>query len=649
MPRTAIAAMAPLVRAAALFLCAVFALLCLAKARLIGDGMEYLTMAQGFVAHGSPELRRSDVDAIKAMPPPALKRGGLPVDMLERTYQRVAHEGAIEGGYARAKDGGVYAIHFWLYSLLAAPFYALASQLGQNPFMALVALNLAMLAASAWALRRWLPRTGLPELGIAALMGPLYYTVWIGPEVMAGCCVLLATLAALRRDLPMTVLLAGLGATQNPSIAGLIPAAGAYALLYRCVPSSALFPPAPRPPHPLRGALLVAAGCAAASLPFLYNQALFGMPSIISRYYFDPGLVTPERLFSFLFDLNQGLIIGLPALLSCAAIVLLGAGPEQRRRWLLHLGIAVLLMLGMALPTLAAGNWNSGALFIPRYAYWTSMPILAVCIAGLVRLDTRRRWIALILAVVLQGLAGWQAYRGRTPAFIAHGRVAGFVLDHAPRWYNPDPEIFLERARHHDGIMRPEDVVIHRGPAGPTKLMRYWSNLDDSGGLCAPGTHLDAGHMVTLASGWRYYNAPLRCVSGEAPAMRIGVGPGMPSILGEGWSGIEGGAVWTNGPRSSLRLQLAPGRRLRHIGLEGRYFDGVRATRLAIGGTDLGEVVLGRGPLAVPESAAAGSVLELRLEHALPPRSAQAQDQRALGFFLRGVILEFAPVDAPRR
>jgi len=633
--------MAPLARAAAIVLCAVFALLCLSKARLIGDGMEYLTMAQGFVAHGSPELRPSDVEAIRTMPAQALKRGGLPVDLLERTHARVAHEGAIEGGYARGRDGGVYAIHFWLYSLLAAPFYLLASLLGQNPFMSLVALNIAILAAGAWLLRAWLPRAGLPEFGLVALMGPLYYTIWIGPEVMAGCCVLLAVLAALRRDLPMAVLLAGLGATQNPSIAGLIPAAGAYALLYRCFPSAALLAPAERAPRPLRGALLVLAGMIAAVLPFLWNQSVFGMPSIISRYYFDLSLVTPERLFSFLFDLNQGLVVGLPALLSSAAIVLLGAGRGRRRIWLLHLGIATLLMLGMALPTLAASNWNSGALFVSRYAYWTSMPILAVCIAALVRLDARSRWLALVLAVLLQGLAGWQAYRGRTPAFIAQGRLAELVLDHAPRWYNPDPEIFLERERHHDGVMRSEDVVIHRGPHGPSKLMRYWSNLDDSGGLCTPGAHLEAGHVATLASGWRYYNAPLRCAAGPAPAMRIAVGPGMPPILGSGWSGIEGSAVWTDGPRSSLRIVVPEGRRLRHIGLEGRYFDGVRATRVRLDGVDLGEIVLGRGPLALPAPAGAGQVLELGLEHRLPPVSIGARDRRALGFLLQGVLLEF--------
>ncbi|MCC2974514.1 hypothetical protein [Massilia sp. IC2-476] len=645
MPRIALATSTAIMRKAAsigaAFLFAVFAVLCLSKARLIGDGMEYLTMAQGFVAHASPELRQSDVDAIGAMPPGALTRGGLPPQLLADTYRRVAHDTPIDGGYARARDGSVHAIHFWLYSLLAAPFYAVVTLLGKNPFMALVALNLAILAAGACCLRAWLPGTRLPELGLAALLGPLYYTVWIGPEVMAGVCVLLATLAALRRDPALAVLLAGLGASQNPSIAGLIPASAAYVLLLRRFPATALFAPRERGAQRWRAILLVTAGVVLAALPFVHNQALFGMPSIISRYYFDLALVTPDRLFSFLFDLNQGLVIGLPGLLSCAAIVALRLDPVRRRAWLLHLGLAILLMLGMALPTLAATNWNSGALYLSRYAYWTSMPILAVCLAGLVRLDARTRVLALVLAIVLQGLAGWQAYRGRTPAFIAQGRLASWVLDHAPQLYNPDPEIFLERERRSDGSMDYDDVVIHSGPDGPTKLMRFWSNPRD-GDLCEPGMQLAADGVVTLASGWRYYNAPLRCEP-ATPGLRIVVGPSMPPILERGWSSIEGGAVWTDGPRSTLRIALPQGRRVRYLGLDGHYVEGVRASRLRVNGIDLGEQVLGRGPLALPAAAAGAALLEITLEHRLPARPANAPDQRALGFFLRGVLVEFEP------
>ncbi|MGH8856406.1 MAG: hypothetical protein ACREWI_19260, partial [Telluria sp.] len=367
-----------------------------------------------------------------------------------------------------------------------------------------------------------------------------YYTVWAGPEVMAGCCVLLATLAMLRRDPALAVALAGLGATQNPSIAGLIPAAAAYAALYRWFPSASMWAAAPRPRSRLLNGALVIAGIAAACLPYLHNQLLFGVPSIIGRYYTDVGFVTPERMFSFLFDLNQGLVVGFPALLSCAVIIMVKLDRARRRAWLVHFGIAPLLMLGLALPTLAAGNWNSGAIIVSRYAYWTAMPILAVCLAGLVRLDPRSRVLALVLAVLLQGLGAWQAYRSSVPAFISHGRVATWVLDHAPRWYNPDAEIFLKRERRREDLLTHDQVVLHQGPQGPTKLMRFWSNPLDSGGLCPPGAHLAADNVVTLASGWRYFNAPLRCDPGAGPGLRIEVARDMPPILGSGWSVVEG-------------------------------------------------------------------------------------------------------------
>jgi len=607
----------------------VFAILCLAKARIIGDGLEYLAMTQGFAAHGSPDLRRSDVKDFRAMPPAALERGRLRPEVLDGALDRTLRGGTIDAGFVRARDGSVQAIHFWMYSLLAVPFYWLVTALGQNPWMALVALNLAFLGFTAWRLR-----AGMPELALLVLMGPLYYTVWIGPEVMAGCCVLLACLGLLRRDLAAAVAFAGLGATQNPSIAGLILAAPCYALLYRLFPAS-VFDAAPRRPRWARVALL-AAGIGAAFLPYLHNQSKFGMPSIIARYYNDMALATPERLFSFLFDLNQGMLIGFPALLSCAAIVVWHIEPGRRRSWCLHAILACLLAIGLALPTLTATNWNSGSLIVSRYGYWTSMPLLAVCLAGLVRLDTRTRWLALTAAVLLQAASSWQAWHTRPPPFLVHGRIAAWVLDHAPRWYNPDPEIFLERTLHREQIPTPEQVLLHTGSQGTTKVMRFWSNHGDTGGLCAPGSWLAADHVTTLVSGWRYYNAPLRCVSGPAPGLRYGVGQSGLS-LGDGWWNVEGAAVWTEGARSTLRLTLPPGRKVARIALEGNYYDGVKRTRLAINGEALGDVMLGPRPITAP--AASGEVLDITLEHTLPQAP---PGERRLGFFLHAVYVEFA-------
>ncbi|MCD2516569.1 hypothetical protein LQ564_09630 [Massilia sp. G4R7] len=637
MPRFAFLRPAPLARIAVLLLCAAFALLCLARARLIGDGMEYLAMAQGFVVHGSPDLRRADVAALQAMPPKALARGGLEPRMLDDAIGRIERDGVIVHGFARAVDGGIHAVHFWMYSLLAAPFYALVAALGQNPFMAPVLLNLAIAACGAWCIRRWFPRAGLPELGLFALMGPLYYTVWIGPEVMAGCCVLLAVLAALRRDLPLCVALAGLGATQNPSIAGLIPAAGAYALLYRWAPALVPFPDLAAASGRLRGAALSVGGLLLAVLPYVHNQAVFGMPSIISHYYTDVGLIRPERLFSFLFDLNQGLLIGFPALLSCIALVVLAG---RRRTWLPHLAIALLLALGMALPTLAAANWSSGAIVVARYAYWTSMPVLAVCLAAMTQWEARRRWLALGLALLLQAAATWNAFPSRRAPTL-HTHAATWVLGHAPHLYNPDPEIFLERERRREDPVTPDQVVVHRGPAGPTKLMRFWSNGGDDGGLCASGAHLEADHVKTLASGWRYYSGPLRCAPGASPFLHIAITPDTASMLLEGWPASTGPVVWNTGRHAALRIEVPPGRRPALLGLRGYYHHPVRRSRVSINGVDLGVVALGQAPLVLPASLQDARVLEIRFEHTREPRPA-VPGEPPLGFFLHGVDIELA-------
>ena len=162
------------------------------------------------------------------------------------------------------------------------------------------------------------------------------------------------------------------------------------------------------------------------------------------------------------------------------------------------------------------------------------------------------------------------------------------------------------------------------------------------GGLCAPGTHLAADSVVTLDSGWRYYDAPLRCAPRAAPVMRLGIGPAMPAILGEGWSVVQGGAVWNEGPRATLRIALPPGRQARAIGFDGYYHHGVRRSRVSINGVDLGTAALGRAPLALPASLGGAGVLEVTIVHTAAPRPASASDTRALGFLLQAVQVEFA-------
>jgi hypothetical protein len=226
--------------------------------------------------------------------------------------------------------------------------------------------------------------------------------------------------------------------------------------------------------------------------------------------------------------------------------------------------------------------------------------------------------------------------------------VAQRVLDRAPQFYNPDPEIFLKRELHKELLLTNDEVVVHQGLRGPTKLMRHWTNTSGTAGLCAPGTLLKADDVVTLASGWRYYNGALRCEPGREPGLvwTIGASPDAIKILVSGWSNNEGTGVWSDGKRSLLRLPIPEGRDAVALALLGGYYDTVKETEMSINGIPVGTVILGRARIPVPAAARASRVLEVELVHprpGIPAGAGSSSDARQLGFFLRSAYVELAP------
>ena len=54
--------------------------------------------------------------------------------------------------------------------------------------------------------------------------------------------------------------------------------------------------------------------------------------------------------------------------------------------------------------------------------------------------------------------------------------AARFALDHAPTWYNPEPEIFFERRSHGDGNMDIRSVQTWPEHGVPTKVLFHANN-----------------------------------------------------------------------------------------------------------------------------------------------------------------------------
>lgn len=613
------------------------------KPQIDGDGPEYVMMAHAFYRHATPEIRPSDIAEITALPGSQARTNGLPTELLAEVPQKLGQSGALFAGFASGGVGGIQAIHFWMYSLLATPFHAMALFLGLNPALAFAALNFLIVVLTAGCILRWLPKTGLTEFVILALLGPVFYLRWTGPEIFSACCVLLATLAMIRRDAALAIFLAGFGATQNPAIAGLILAAGASWGLFALRPQWALRhkPKTTR----TRNTVLGIAGIVLAALPYVHNEIVFGMPSIIAANFTDPHVVSWERLSSLFLDLNQGLVAGFPGLVLGAVLLAALLGKTFRLRWLAYAAAACCLTCGLAFPSLAAVNWNNGYIVVLRYAYWAVMPVVAVCLIGLGQLSAGRRRAVLAGVVVCQALTMWQAHWPRGSSYLEHSRLADWVLDHAPRLYHPDPEVFFERETHKEQELARDRVIVHQGANGPTKLMRSWLNTDDSGGVCPPQqVLLSAGTGTAL--GWDYFDAPFECGQAKrqgADWILGAAGSGQAALLKEGWSGLEPTGVWTEGGRSVLTIALPPGKGFRRLGIDGVYFRPGTMTDLTINGVHLGPVRLGAGPIAIPPSVQHAAALTIVLLHRHPVSPASlgmSDDKRPLAFFLRRIHLD---------
>lgn len=276
------------------------------------------------------------------------------------------------------------------------------------------------------------------------------------------------------------------------------------------------------------------------------------------------------------------------------------------------------LVMVLAVPALTAVNWNSGNVVMLRYAYWAAMPVAAIGLVLLGRVTLPRQLAALLLIGLLQGFAMWQ---GKWPhdQFLDHGGLAEWTLRHAPARYQPDPEIFFERTAHEEAPLSADRVVVYRGPDGPTKVMRRWSNRSNTGGVCPPGTEL-TGPSAEV-NGWEYYDAPFACTTpvSPRPAWAVGKGDqGLADVTAAGWSQAEATGIWSDGKRSVLRLPVPPGFAADRIGIEGYYFQPNTTTTVRINGQDLGQLRLGAGPIRLSPSASRDGLLTIELRHEAP-------------------------------
>ena len=600
-----------------------------------GDFEEYALMTIALASHASPDIRLPDIQLAKQL----LPNFAAPLVVLEQGMRE--NRDVPRPGFYRGRERAVYAIHFFAYSALAAAPFRLLQAIGAPPFKCFQFVNLALVFVLGLAMYRLFGSGRKAMLGVAffLLCGGWLYLNWSSPECMSAAALLAAVILYLTGAPLAGGLLAGVASMQNPPIVLFC----AFAPLLRwCVawqPGAGL---AANLKAGLQPRYLLGIGATAGlfAFPVLFNLWHFGVPNIIAKVSTSVELVSLNRLHSFFFDLNQGMIIGVPGLLAALALWGWRRQPgSSRLRSLALLGAASAFAVALAVPALAAQNWNSLAAGMMRYAFWGAMPFLFVF---LWRLHLSVRWPAALVIGVLAVQTGCLVYAG-TYHTLEFSPLARYTLEHAPGWYNPDAEIFHERLEQRERYFEPERTYAYTLNGAAIKTLYNLRNLAAEARLCGAGRALGPDNEVVDGDQqWRYINGAVKCMSalslavGE-PALQLASGWSVPEQHGGEWDG-----VWSDAGRSSLAITFDPEQKPSYLSLQGRYFDGNKRTRVTINGVDMGWQDLALMPLlALPgPGARLASPLVVELEYDAPhSASASESDKRRLAFFLQNVTV----------
>lgn len=446
-----------MVRAQALLVAGALAVCLIAGSppRLVGDGREYLAQAIEFASFHGPAFRPADIPHLQAE--------------LARFDPTLANWDIWSSTIGDDNRGRAF-LHFWFYSLLAAPGIWLTDAVGASPTFAFTGLNVLLLGIALWVV--------FPRVGTAACVllfaGPIVW--WIDKahtEVFTFA--LVAITFALMRDRPWCSMVAGgLAATQNPPIAILVPIVFAVAVQ--------------RDRGALRDRRVVAGAAVGLALSLLhpiYTYTHYGRLSLLLEQT-RSGTPTFQLFSAVVFDPSVGLIGNYPLYLVVVAAGLLVLVRHHR---------ADAMLTDVVVPTIAAAVFlfsfsrttnvhHGGTPGLSRYALWLiplTIPLLSALHKSAGAPWRRALWSAAAVSALISVFAFHPAVRqnSREPTWLAT-----FLWSRFPSWNNPLPEVFTETQLHID------EPRVPVATPGCEKILVAGSDVSGSGWPtpCYPAT-----------------------------------------------------------------------------------------------------------------------------------------------------------------
>lgn len=464
-------------------------------------------------------------------------------------------------------DGLNYPIHFFAYPLLSVPAFYFTKLLHIDDLKSFQITNACIIIAFLIYVLIRCKSAALIRWAVAAsflLSVGMFYFQWTHPEILTGACVLAASLAFYEKRYLEASLLSAVGSLQNPSAIFLVAISLGFFLLELVLEFK-------RDRRLSRFARLLPAvpiGLLAIS-PYLWSLWKFGILNpIVGSGAIDYGLISLGRLYSTYFDLNQGLVVGMPWLVLAVPAALVGRVARTataKDALLKREDILILASVLMSIPTLAQLNWNSDNSVFARYASWIGMPIVVWTVVSVCALEARTRSLILIASLVIQSalvVVMGGMLKERHPRYVELQPWIRSIWARWPELYDPVPEIFYERVAGQEGA--PSLPLVYSPiPGVMTKILTRTTDLHEvSAQVCGSGGVLRSlGDETRLSfsaveGGLFYINGIMVCRYDVPTEIHLG-NVTNPYMLTSGWSRPEATGVWSDSASARIVIPLA--------------------------------------------------------------------------------------------
>ena len=539
-----------------------------------GDGHEYSVTVQAFLNHFSADIRIDDIAACEKLLEEFPCQGYVS-EIFQGYKQQVFEKADGYQGLYRAESGKYYGCHFWGYAAYVACVERVVTFFGANPLagfqIANAILLIVVLGYCLFAIQGSLQR----RVGSAAaffLGGVLFYLKWTHPEVFIAAFLFLGFTALYQRVFRVAFFCLAFAAIQVVTLW----------IAFAAIPLLILLQYKSESIGQIRMLskkwwTWFCAALPAASLIFYYLN--YGRPSVIGSQFVDIRLVSFSHLYSFWFDLDQGVFVGVPWLLPIL-IVFLFRLKKVSQQCRMDLVTAVFGALCICIPLLVNINVNSGGSVFQRYALYAVCPLTAW--AGFYFIEIiKKRWglyllvaFAVIYTIAFDGPNADEDY-------MRHKPWTKLLLENAPNWYNPEPGIFYARTGGIPGWFRmgSDGAVVSRDRHGVVRKILFpvdraekaMSNLCSGRLLDINGVPVDYATASHERYGWAYLNGHFLC-DGVFLDQHVSLNPqydadiasgidftrdGFPSFVeyASGFSGYEKWARWSDGPVVALKIK----------------------------------------------------------------------------------------------